>query len=86
MSDLTLDRIVGGVIDAYTLAPPDEDERREAVAESLGDLVRAAQGALSLLETITAAEVEAQPVQDIRRGDLGNLFNQTEVALRAALS
>ena len=49
-------------------------------------LREAAQGALALLETITAAEVEAQPVQDIKRGDLGELFNRTEAALRDALA
>lgn len=86
LAEPTLDRIVGGVLDAYSLAPPDEDDKREAVAEALGDLVRAAQAALSLLEIIDAAEVKAGPVSDLNREQLGALFNNTENALREALT
>jgi hypothetical protein len=34
-SDPTLDRIVGSILDAYELAPNDEDEKREAVARQI---------------------------------------------------
>lgn len=39
--ELEIDRIVGGIIDAYELAPNDEDEKREAVARQVRAALKA---------------------------------------------